>query len=128
MSARPATERAGKAAREVSPLVLASALDHIAKSAAASRSQTRRIRWIESRALGALAGRDDSDLDLPKSPGPETVERMKLQRRVLLDALKALDEAYCRAGTDLTKEERHEDRQRLIAARAAIAMAEGRAS
>lgn len=43
----------------------------------------------------------------------------------LLEALQGLDEAYCRAGTDLTREERHEDRLRLIAARAAIAKATG---
>lgn len=43
----------------------------------------------------------------------------------LLEALKGLDEAYCRAGAELTKEERHEDRLRLIAARAAISKATG---
>ena len=43
----------------------------------------------------------------------------------LLEALKGLDEAYCRAGADLTRDERHEDRLRLIAARAAIAKATG---
>lgn len=43
----------------------------------------------------------------------------------LLEALKGLDEAYCRAGAELTKEERHEDRLRLIAARAAITKATG---
>jgi hypothetical protein len=42
----------------------------------------------------------------------------------LLEALKGLDEAYCRAGQPLTKDERYEDRKRLIAARAAIAKAE----
>lgn len=41
----------------------------------------------------------------------------------LLEALRGLDEAYCRAGTHLTREERTEDRKRLIAARAAIAKA-----
>lgn len=43
----------------------------------------------------------------------------------LLAALLGLDEAYCRAGTQLTRDERNEDRQRLIAARAAIAKATG---
>ena len=43
----------------------------------------------------------------------------------LLEALKGLDEAYCRAGSPLTKEERQEDRMRLIKARAAIAKATG---
>ena len=43
----------------------------------------------------------------------------------LLAALQGLDEAYCRAGTALTRDERHEDRCRLIAARAAILKATG---
>ena len=43
----------------------------------------------------------------------------------LLAALEGLDEAYCRAGTPLTRNERTEDRKRLIAARAAIAKATG---
>lgn len=38
----------------------------------------------------------------------------------LLAALKGLSEAYCRAGSALSRDERHEDRMRLIAARAAI--------
>lgn len=41
----------------------------------------------------------------------------------MLAALRGLDEAYCRSGNHLTKAERHEDRLRLIAARAAIAAA-----
>ena len=43
----------------------------------------------------------------------------------LLEALIGLDEAYCRAGENLTRDERTEDRKRLIAARAAIAKATG---
>ena len=43
----------------------------------------------------------------------------------LLEALIGLDEAYCRAGEKLTRDERTEDRKRLIAARAAIAKATG---
>ena len=43
----------------------------------------------------------------------------------LLEALQALDEAYCRAATSLSHQERAEDRRRLIAARAAIAKATG---
>jgi hypothetical protein len=74
--------RAYEAATTVDPLTLAQALDHIARSAAKSRSQTRRIRWIEQRALIALRGLKyrDIDLDLPKSAGPDTPE--KLQRRM----------------------------------------------
>lgn len=82
MSAEHCYQRADKAARTVDPMILASALDHIARSAAKSRSQTRRIRWIEQRALIALRGQEyrDIDLDLPKSAGPDTAE--KLQRRM----------------------------------------------
>lgn len=38
-----------------------------------------------------------------------------------IEALEGLDEAYCRAGAPLTRDERIEDRQRLIKARAALA-------
>lgn len=74
--------RAYKAATEVDPLILAQALDHIARTAARSRSQTRRTRWIEQRAVIALSGEDyrDIDVDLPKYAGPGTPE--KLQRRM----------------------------------------------
>ena len=74
--------RAYKAACEVDPMVLAGALDHIAKTADKSRSQSRRIRWIKARAESALAGNDyaDAGVDLPKSAGPTTPE--KLQRRM----------------------------------------------
>ena len=41
----------------------------------------------------------------------------------LVGALEGLDEAYCRAGSPLTREERAEDRKRLIAARAALSEA-----
>ena len=74
--------RAHKAATEVDSMILAQALDHIARTAARSRSQTRRIRWIERRAQDALAGKEffESAIDLPKSAGPDTHE--KLQRRM----------------------------------------------
>lgn len=39
----------------------------------------------------------------------------------LVDVLRGLDDAYCRAGSTLNRDERNEDRRRLIAARAAIA-------
>jgi len=70
-------ERAHAAAVNVDPLILANALDHIAKTAARSRSQTRRIRWIERRALVALRGEEyrDIDHDLPKRPPGETQEK-----------------------------------------------------
>lgn len=71
MSAAPIYPRSDKAARTVDPMVLAQALDHIAATAAKSRSQTRRIRWIEQRAVFALEGREyrDIDVDLPKDAG-----------------------------------------------------------
>lgn len=68
-----------KAATEVDPLILANALDHIQKTAAKSRTSTRRLRWIEQRALFALRGDEYwvIDLDLPKDPGPNTQEKLK---------------------------------------------------
>lgn len=92
--------RAFKAATEVDPLVLANALDHIAKTAGKSRTSTRRLRWIEQRALFALRGAEyrDSDLDLPKDPGKNTQaalsQRLKHQRealRELLDVCERMD-------------------------------------
>lgn len=53
----------------------------------------------------------------------DTVEKLAAQRDELLDALIGLDDAYCRSGSDLTREERTEDRKRLIAARAVITKA-----
>lgn len=43
----------------------------------------------------------------------------------LLEALRELDECYCEAGNDLSKEDRHRHRMTLIKARAAIAKATG---
>ena len=67
--------------------------------------------------------------DLWKMHGEEFIEDAKLVldsagASDLLEALKELDEAYCRAGSPLTKEERQEDRMRLIKAREAIDKAE----
>jgi hypothetical protein len=67
--------------------------------------------------------------DLWKMHGEEFIEDAKLVldsagASELLEALKGLDEAYCRASPHLTKEERQEDRMRLIKAREAIANAE----
>lgn len=45
----------------------------------------------------------------------------------LLAALIALDDCYCSAGPHLTKDERHQHRMTLIAARAAVAKATGAA-
>ena len=46
------------------------------------------------------------------------------ERSELIEAIKDLDEALCRAGTNLTREERIEDRLRLVTARAIIARCE----
>lgn len=43
----------------------------------------------------------------------------------LIDALGGLEQAYCRAGSPLNRDERMEDRKRLIAARAALARVKG---
>lgn len=97
-------ERADRAAREVDPLMLAQALDHIARTARLSRSQTRRIRWIEQRALFALDGREyrDIDIDLPKVAGELSQERLRQdrahlrsERARLIDALRELWSASC---------------------------------
>lgn len=88
-----------EAACHVDPMNMASALYHIARTAAASRSQTRRIRWIENRAMKALRGEDYRDIDvvLPKSAGPQTAE--KLNRKIAyhiatkMELLEALEKA-----------------------------------
>lgn len=108
MSAAHIHERSDKAAREVDPMMLANALDHIACTAAKSRTQTRRIRWIKLRAEYALQGREymEIDVDLPKDGGPNTAEKLKnkadhLKRmnRELLAALQAVLAASADADT-----------------------------
>ncbi|MCO5338573.1 hypothetical protein [Delftia tsuruhatensis] len=54
-----------------------------------------------------------------------TPRQLVEQRDALALALASLDEAYCRAGTPLSRDERTEDRKRLIAARAALALVKG---
>lgn len=56
-----------------------------------------------------------------------TPRQLVEQRDALAVALAGLDEAYCRAGTPLSRDERTEDRKRLIAARAALALVKGSA-
>ena len=51
--------------------------------------------------------------------------RLREQNAELIEALRGLDEAYCRAGHQLTRIDRAEDRKRLMQARAAIAKATG---
>lgn len=62
--------------------LLTDALDHIAKVSAASRTSTRRLRWIEQRARWAIAGKpyDNKAFDLPRTNSDATVA--KLQRHI----------------------------------------------
>lgn len=60
----------------------------------------------------------------PQSDVQRDAERALIAE--LRDALVGLDEAYCRAGSPLTRDERFEDRKRLIAARNAAAKAKER--
>lgn len=91
---------ARSAAKSVAPEILANALEHIARSAARSHTQTRRIRWIEQRALIALRGEQYSDdmVSLPKDPGPDSREKVVKRmgyhiaiKHQLLDALRELE-------------------------------------
>ena len=80
----------------------------------------KKTRFGASR-YAAIGGFDRSD--------PEQLAEALANARLiaaapeLLEALKGLAEAYCRAGAPLTREERAEDRKRFFAARAAIAKA-----
>ena len=62
----------------IDPCPLRAALDHIAKTAEASRTSTRRLRWIQKRAELALAGvpYDIRALELPKD-NPDATEKLK---------------------------------------------------
>ena len=61
--------------------LLHDALDHIARSAAASVTSTRRLRWIEQRARAALEGRKTQHkaTDLPRNKIGCEVRRLKQQ-------------------------------------------------
>ena len=60
---------------------------------------------------------------VPTSQAAAELRRQHALIAELVEAMVGLDEAYCRAGTQLSKSERSEDRARLIAARQAIAKA-----
>ncbi|NDZ11521.1 hypothetical protein C7T35_01255 [Variovorax sp. WS11] len=126
--------RAYEAATKVDPLILDQALDHIARTAARSRSQTRRLRWIEQRALIALRGDEfrDLDIELPKSAGPDTHE--KLQRRMayhiavkheMLEALQALHANMLAQGLEDEAKRPTEDEFQQCMRQAAAAIAKG---
>ena len=62
---------------------LRDALDHIWRVARASRTQSRRDRWIAARALSALEGNDNwQDIDLPRNVDTD----LKRLRRKLAEA------------------------------------------
>lgn len=112
------------------------ALDHIAKTARQSRSQTRRLRWIELRAERAVRGEpyEEQAVQLPKSAGPGTPE--KLQRRIAQLAAEkaALLESLQWAMARIAKHAPHQavegdaELYRHAEARALIAKATGSAS
>lgn len=70
-------------------LMMRDALDHITKTAANSRTSTRRIRWIELRAHMAINGEvySDASFSLPKDGGENTVKRLKLKLKHITRAL-----------------------------------------
>lgn len=65
-------------------LVLYDALDHIMRTARASSTQTRRLRWIVSRAEVALQGRPfiASEHDQPKMVSEAVLQAKNLQLRL----------------------------------------------
>lgn len=72
-----------------------------------------------------LAQRWSENMVCPELEAAAELRRLHEANAELLEALKGLDEAYCRAGSPLTRDERTEDRKRLISAREAIAKATG---
>jgi hypothetical protein len=64
--------------------LMRSALDHIAKTARRSRTATRRLRWIEARAEGALAGRPfvRAEIDLPETVDSQASRNQRLRCRI----------------------------------------------
>ena len=113
---------------------LAQALDHIAKSAARSRTSTRRLRWIEQRAIFALEGREyrDIDLELPRSPSDESIERMRLERAKLraenaqlLEALRDMLNLASLLAANCPDRVNGADDPRWAVARAAVAKSTG---
>jgi hypothetical protein len=56
----------------------------------------------------------------PRAQAAAELRRLHEVNAELLEALKGLDEAYCRAHTGLTKEQRQEDHMRSLKAQKAI--------
>jgi len=67
------------------------ALDHIMRTARASSSQTRRLRWIASRAEAALDGRPyvASEHDQPKLVTQAALQKSNLQLRLVNTRLRS---------------------------------------
>lgn len=64
-------------------------------------------------------------LDVSMVTTARDLEEARAAVASIIAAMEGLDEAYCRAGPQLTRYERMEDRKRLIAARAALARVKG---
>jgi hypothetical protein len=73
----------------------------------------------------------DAQSDVSKAFAQDAIdmhERVRAAAPDLLEALRELDECYCEAGQELSREDRARHRQTLIKARAAIAKATGSAA
>jgi len=97
------------------------ALDHISRVCRASRTQTRRLRWIEARARCAVEGGQDwRDLDLPASADSQSKRILNLlaQRDELQQALAAAEGKYheliMAVARKFPNETRHETALRYI--------------
>lgn len=88
--------------------LLRDALDHIARTCHQSRQSTRRIRWIEARANGALEGKpyDASLIELPVKVD-RAIDRLKRQKETLLKRVLQL-EALLREGQAFTNDVAHD--------------------
>lgn len=87
--------------------------------------QPEALRLADGNDECAKAWLDSSDAHKFRKDTAAELRRLHEANAELLEALKGLDEAYCRAGSPLTRDERTEDRKRLISAREAIAKATG---
>jgi len=74
--------------------------------------------------LASVYSSDDSTASVPRA---EAVANARLMAcaPALIAALIGLDEAFCSLSDNMTREERHDARLKLIAARAAVAKAKG---
>ena len=75
----------------------------------------KKTEWVQNSYTTAELGLHRADVI------KQRIDRLHSLNQELVEALEGLDEAYCRAGSPLNKQERHEDRMRLIVARRVIA-------